>query len=36
MQEINLRVKSTELVHCNVKEGKENQYAHFLCNVRCS
>lgn len=36
MQEINLRVKSTELVHCNVKEGKENPYAHFVCHVRCS
>lgn len=35
MQEINLRVKSTELVHCNMKEGKDNKCANYVCNNRC-
>lgn len=36
MQEIDLCVKSTELVHCNIKEGKKNKCANLVCNVRCS
>lgn len=36
MQETDLRVKSTELVHCYMKEGEENKCANYVCNIRSS
>lgn len=30
MQEIDLHVKSTELIHCNIKEGEESKCANYV------
>lgn len=35
MQEMDLCVKSTELAHCNLKEGEENKCANYICNTKC-
>lgn len=34
-QGIDLHVKSTELVHCHMKEGKENKCAKYVSHIRC-